>query len=191
MKLFLVLFFLSSSAMAWDSGKCSKMLNDGLYKTYKWGGVGDANANAMTGETKRTNSVSASSKISTEGSTAVLDPKYSSNVSTSETQSTSSWGECNMFALQERKEQRDLYVAQNLDQIRKDIANGSGAHLEVLSWFSLCEDQATSQFNQVMQNQMKRLLVGDARVMTQNIDQLIKDNNSLAQQCYILTASVR
>lgn len=189
MKLFLTLMLLSSSAMAMDSSKCSGMLNKGLYKTYKWGGVGEANTKAITGETKRTNPFSATSKISTEGSTAVVDPKYSSNVSTSGTHSVSSWGECSLFALQERKEQRDLYIAQNLDQIKKDIANGDGAHLEILSWFSLCEDSVIPEFNRTMQEKAGDLLVDQAAVLSQNIDNAIKGSKSLANKCYVLSAN--
>lgn len=178
----------SSSAFAWDSAKCSKMLNNGLYATYKWGGVGDSNLNAMTGETKKTNSASASSKISVEGTTAVLDPKYSSNISTSNTQGTSSWGDCSLFALQKRKEQRDLYLAQNGDQVKVDIAKGYGGHLEALSWFSLCDDQVILEFNSALQTEMKSLVDAHAQKLSQSIDKVIFSHKNLKSGCYNLSS---
>lgn len=179
---------LSVPAFAVDSGKCSSMLNEGLYKKYKWRGMGESNSKAITAETKSSNIVSASSKMTTEGSTASLDPKYSSNVSTSQTQASSSWGECSLFALQERKEQRDLYVEQNLDQIKKDISSGQGNHLQTLAWFSLCEDSAQAKFNQAMQEHMSDFLVTDSKELNKNIDGVIKGNAELSGQCYVLSS---
>ena len=188
MKIFLLFTLLCSSAFAMDSSKCSNLLNNGLYKKYKWHGMGEANTKAITGETKSSNFLSAISKVTTEGSTVTVDPKYSSNVSTSQSQSMSSWGDCSAFALEERKEQRDLYVEQNLDQIKKDMANGQGDHLEVLSWFSFCDESAKSEFNQTMQQHMSELLVTDSKTLNKNIDGIIKTSSSLSNKCYVLTA---
>lgn len=186
MKFFLIVTFLSSSAWAIDSNKCSGLLNKGLYKKYKFAGMGEANMKAVTGETKNSNIASASSKISTENTTVISDPKYYSNVSTSQTQSTSSFGECSAFALQERRDLRDQYVAQNLDQIKKDVAMGDGGHLEVLSWFSLCEDSALREFNEALQNNLAKLVSLEASAFSKNLDQVIRADAGLAKKCYVL-----
>lgn len=90
MKIILLITLLSFPAFAIDSVKCSRMLNDGLYKKYKWGGMGESNANAITAETRSSGPTTATSKISTEGTTALSDPVYYTNVSRSQTQSLSS-----------------------------------------------------------------------------------------------------
>lgn len=191
MKLLLLsVFIFSSSAYAIDSAKCSKMLNDGLYKKYEWGGMGDYNLNAMTKESKKNGYTTASSNISTEGSTAALDPVYTSNVSTSQTQSTSSTGDCSLFALQERANQRDLYIAQNYDQIKKDIAKGSGEHLDALAWFSLCEDDAKNTFNHELQKNFENLFVNiDKTSLSKDIDKVIAGDAVTKSKCYILSST--
>jgi len=189
MKIFILLTLLSTQVWALNSSSCSSMLNNGWYKKYKWAGMGEANTRAITAETKSSNFISAISKITVENSTATVDPKYSSNVSTSQSQATSSWGECSAFALQERREQRDLYVEQNLDQIKKDVANGRGYHLEALSWFSLCEESVASEFNQELQKNMSAFLVNNSKEFNKNLDNILKNNNDLSTKCYILSAN--
>lgn len=163
------------------------MLNDGMWKTYKWGGVGESNAKAMTAETKSSGPTTATSRISTEGTTAISDPIYYTNISRSQTQSLSSWGECSLFALLERKEQREQYVRQNFDQIKKDIANGDGLHMETLSWFSLCDDQAQGNFNETLQTQFEKLQVSSTSSFTQNMDQILGANKTLEGKCVNLS----
>lgn len=189
MRIFILLLLAGPATFAWDSAKCSKMLNDGLYKKYEWGGVGDYNINAMTKETKKSGSFSGTSHITTEGTTAVSDPQYSSNVSTSQSQSTSSYGDCSMFGLKERREQRELYLVQNFDQIKRDIAVGSGSHLDSLSWFSLCDDQSKAKFNQVLQKNFALLYAGaDEKAVTLNIDAVLAGDASLQKSCFLLSS---
>lgn len=159
------------------------MLNDGLYKKYEWGGVGDHNINAMTKETKKSGSSTATAKISTEGSTAVLDPKYSTNVTRSETQSTSSWGDCSLFGLLERKAQRQAFIAQNLDQIKIEVAKGQGLHLESLAWLSLCENGTNSEFDMVLQKNFRQIFIGEVQI-PQEIDRIIQSSTQLQKKCF-------
>lgn len=189
MRIFILLFLAAPAAFAWDSAKCSKMLNDGLYKKYEWAGVGDYNINAMTKETKKSGSFSGYSHISTEGTTAVSDPKYSSNVSTSQSQSSSSYGDCSMFGLEKRREQRELYLVQNFDQIKRDIAVGRGSHLDSLSWFSLCDDQSKTKFNKVLQENFAQLYSGaDEKSIALNIDAILAGDASLKKSCFLLSS---
>ncbi|OFZ29253.1 MAG: hypothetical protein A2622_07485 [Bdellovibrionales bacterium RIFCSPHIGHO2_01_FULL_40_29] len=55
-----------------------------------------------------------------------------------------------MFALIERKKQRKFFFEQNRDQIKNKVAHGRGDHLEILSWFSMCEDQVQNSFNHTL-----------------------------------------
>lgn len=181
---FLAIFLQLSSSYAWDSAKCSKMLNDGLYKKYKFGGIGDANANAITGETKKSGSTSASSATSTEGSTALLDPKYYSNITTSEGQSTSSTGDCSLFALKERETFRNQYFAQNEFQIMNEIAQGGGMHIEDLAWLSLCDNDANLE--KVLQANFSKFLQANKNGGA-IIDQIVYQDPDLKTKCYNLS----
>lgn len=187
MKIIVLITLLSFPAFAIDSAKCSRMLNDGLYKKYKWGGMGESNANAITAETRSSGPTTATSKISTEGTTALSDPVYYTNVSRSQTQSLSSWGECSLFSLQERKLQREQYVRQNFDQIKKDIANGDGLHMNTLSWFSLCDDEAQGNFNEMLQSEFGNLSLAKDEQLSSKIDQIIESSKSLQGKCINLS----
>lgn len=181
---FLFISLQLSFSYAWDSGKCSKMLNDGLYKKYKFEGVGDANLKAITGETKKSGSTTASSATSTEGSTAILDPKYSSNITTSEGQITSSTGECSLFALKERENFRNQYFIQNESQIMNEIAQGGGMHIENLAWLSLCENDAN--LGTVLQSNFSKFVPAKKNGGTV-IDNVIFQDPSLKIKCYNLS----
>lgn len=169
-------------AWSWDSTKCSNMLNNGLYKKYKWGGVGDHNLKAMTQETKKAGASSASSNISTEGSTALLDPKYYTNVTRSESQSTSSTGECSPFALKERKQQREAFIVQNLEHIKVESAQGGGPYLEALAWISMCNDSVSPLFNSTLKANFQNVFLGHDAV--QALDKVVSDSVELRQGCY-------
>lgn len=166
-----------------DSGKCSGMLNKGLYKNYKFHGIGEANAKAVTGETKSAGSSSASKNITTEGTTATVDPKYSSNVTRSESQSTSSTGDCSLFALKERSEYREQYLVQNQEQIELEISMGRGSHLEDLAWLSLCDDGISSEFSKTLQSNFDRWQQGSAK-RSATLDQILSENPRLATGCF-------
>lgn len=187
MKIILLALLAHSVSFAFDSSKCSSMLNKGLYKKYKFGGVGEANSKAITGETKSAGTTKATARISTEGSTAIVDPKYSTNASVSGSQGTSSWGPCSLFGLLERREQRELYVAQNFDQIKKDIANGSGEHLNTLSWYALCEDDAMAGYSQTLQDQFEVLQKSDQASFTQVLDRIVEGTPLVKVKCFNLS----
>ena len=104
---FLCFCLLSINSFSIDQKKCSKLLNNGLYKKYEYGGIDQP----LTKATKKHGSSKATSVTSTEGSTALLDPKYYSNITTSETQFLSSTGACSGIALNQIKENRRKYIA--------------------------------------------------------------------------------
>lgn len=176
--LFLILIY-SSSSMALNQQACSRLLNDGLYKKYEYGGVDQP----LTKAVKRHGSSKGSSATSTEGTTALLDPKYWSNVSTSETQATSSTGECNLFGLNRLKEQRDLYFAQNSDEIMAEIAQGRGEHVSVLASYTLCDQDKFETFGRALQMKMKDF-ISEEQDYGAIINQAISAN-SLEKNCYI------
>lgn len=166
--------------MALNQNACSRLLNNGLYKKYEYGGVDQP----LTKATKRHGASKGSSATSTEGTTALLDPKYWSNVSTSETQSTSSTGECNLFGLNQLKEQRELYFLQNRDELIADIAKGQGEHLQVLASYSLCDDDKVELFNKRMQP-MTKTFINAKDSLGKIVDQTVASSVELQGVCHV------
>jgi hypothetical protein len=181
LSIFLISILFSNLSFSIDYAACSKMLNDGLYKTYKYGGIDQP----LTKATKDHGFSSASSVTSTEGTTAILDPKYWSNITTSETQSTSSTGECSAIALNNLKSERELYIAQNRNELFLDIAMGEGKFTEVLAYMSLCDKQATPDFQKAIQGKIESFV--DRKIdLGSLIDQAVIDSKLLGK-CHSYT----
>lgn len=185
MKFLFLLFLVVPSAYAVDSKECSKLLNDGLYKKYRYMGVGESNAQAMTNGTKRQGSSTASSDVSSEISSAILDPKYTSNYSTSQTQSLSSWGECSLFAdVGALKEDRTKYIAQNETEVLIDIARGDGEHLKVLTFYSACSEKSYPVLSKKLQHSFSnKTTLPKASDIGSDIDEIIQNDAFLKNSC--------
>jgi hypothetical protein len=184
----LLLFLLNFSASATNTAACSRMLNEGWYKTYQFSGYGWANNDAITAEFRRAGSSTGSTNVSSDHSTALLDPKHSTNVTYSYTQGTSSFGECSVLGLRERRKQRDLYIVQNFDQVRKDIAVGRGLHMETLAWLSLCDVDAQHDFNSLLQSHYEDIYTSNSAQPGSAIDQLIGASPEMNQKCFNLSS---
>lgn len=163
------------------------MLNNGLWKKYRYGGIGEAYHNACTQGTKREGSSTVLSDGTTEGSTALVDPKYSSNVSTSQTQSLSSFGECSLFAQAEQlKKDREVYIVQNEYEVMIDISRGAGEHLKVLTFYSACAPEAYEELRTKLKESLSNAqTMPTSGEICQNIDKIISSNESLKDKCII------
>lgn len=182
--LVILILFISNYSFAIDSAKCSKMLNDGWFKKYEYGGMGDYNLNAVTKATKREGSTIAYSEVVTESSTAISDPGYSTNVSSSQTQSTSSWGDCSMFAKQKMQDYQEKYIEQNYVQLLKQISIGDGEHLEMLAFFNICENKFYSSFNRILQKNYDNILkTQNGKSAVKEIKSVLKSNQNLRNGC--------
>ena len=172
----------TQSTFALDFDVCSKMLNNGWYQKYEYGGVDQP----LTKATKKLGSSKGMSATSTEGSTAISDPKYWSNVTTSETQFLSSWGDCSAIGLHEVKEVREKYYVQNRPEILKEMAQGQGRHIEVLASFSLCDSTAKAEMGSTFQKNIKNFMDAKEGDYGTHVDMLIKKSPSLSKQCLSL-----
>lgn len=183
--LILVIALLTSPLFAIDSRKCSNMLNNGLWKKYQYGGVGEAYWNACTQGTKKEGSSTVTSDASTEASTTAVDTKYTSNVWTSQTQSTSSFGECSAFAqVEQLKKDREIYIAQNEPEVLIDIARGNGEHLKVITFYSGCGPEATKELGRNLQRTIsEHSSIPDSKTISADIDLIINQSPSLKQAC--------
>lgn len=179
----IILFSLNCKAL--DDLKCSQMLNEGWFKKYKFGGIGEGYRKPLTQETKSSGSTTAFSNSSTEGTTAVSDPGYTSNIWTSETQSTSSWGECSLAELKLLQKQQIAYYEQNKFSLEREIAFGDGGHLESLADFNLCAKKSITNFkNKLKENfsEISELKSSTEKVL--KIKFILKSDSELAKICY-------
>lgn len=181
MKNLILLFVLLSSFSSYglDRTKCSKLLNDGLWKTYKYGGIDYP----LTKATKDVGSSKGTFVTSTEASTALSDPKYYSNVSTSETQSTSSLGDCSLIGFENIKRMREFYFEQNSTELLAQMAKGDGEFLNVLTAYSLCEDQAFIRYKSILKNNFSNILI--SKSPTGQIDTLVGSDLELSKYCHV------
>lgn len=182
-----VLLSVTSLTYAIDSVKCSNMLNNGLWKKYKYGGMGEAYWNACTKGSKKDGTTRVTGDASTESSTTAVDTKYTSNVWTSQTQSTSSFGECSAFAqLEQLKKDRDVYIAQNENEVLIEIARGNGEHLKVITFYSGCTTDAYSELSSNLQKFISdEKTIPDPRTISSNVDKIISSSNFLRSQCLV------
>lgn len=101
----------------------------------------------LTENTKKHGSSSSTFGITTESTTASSDPGVYTGQVIGSSQSLSSWGECkfNPTALMDlfgsREEYKD-YIAQNLEEVKKQMAQGDGGHLHTLAAAHHCEAPA-------------------------------------------------
>jgi hypothetical protein len=168
--------FIAHTALAWDTGGCSSMINNGWFKKYKYQGVDGAAGNATTKDNFK-----GTSATSTEGSTASVDPKVWSNRSTSGIQYSSSWGKCSLFA-NEIRDNREKYFVQNKDEILKDIATGQGEHVKVLASFSLCDEAAVPAYGAQLQKNISKLIT-PAASYNQALDEIVEQDPVLSSKC--------
>jgi hypothetical protein len=182
---FVVMLIATSPLYAIDSKKCSNMLNNGMWRKYRYGGMGEAYWNACTQGTKKEGSSTVTSDSSTEASTTAVDTKYTSNVWTSQTQSTSSFGECSAFAQAEQlKKDREVYIAQNEHEVLIDIARGNGEHLKVITFYSACAPEAYKELSSDLQRSISGAAdVPDTKTICVNIDKIISENQFLRTKC--------
>ncbi len=185
LKIILSITFFCTLTQAFDSNKCSQMLNDGWFKKYKFGGLGQQYHKAVTQESKQAGSSTAATNITTEGTTALSDPGYYSNVSTSELQSTSSWGECSLFAQRTLQKQQELYFEQNQLALIRQLALNQDSHLNALANFNLCEEKYYELFKSEIRANMKVFVdVKSGADFVIQVKNILKENSNLKIACF-------
>lgn len=178
MKSLLLLSFLIFSQMTfsrWGDKECMKqMYSKGLFKEYKYlpKGFGTFKESESSGWT-------------TDGTTASTDPVISSKVWVGQTQSYSSWGKCAFIGMTLHKA-RENYIAQNKDEILREIAIGKGEHLKALAFFSACSKESLSSFSGSLQKEIDQFVELDSKdhvKFSSQIDQVINSQENLRKSC--------
>lgn len=184
-KILLLCFFVGSGVFALDNNKCSELRNRGVWKTYKYQGLGEKSAVSLS---TKEGTTKASSGWTSETPTASVDPLFLINLSTVfPVQYSSSWGACALIGFNYRNESLKEYIALNNEEIFKEVAQGSGEHLEVLSYMSLCKPESSAHFNDVLQKHYSGLEKhrADAAAVLQEMDLLLKHDSQLNSDCEV------
>lgn len=177
---FLILFSVAQKAQA-DRGACVKYIySHGWWRKYKYMHL------TSTEMSKKNGSSTVTTQRSTEDTTASSDPGVSTGYSSSQTQSTSSWGPCAWSIFFTMLESREKYIAQNFVPVKKQMALGGGGHLAALAYFSLCEEHSQEHFSQALQRNFEKFssLPQDEKMIAQKIDEVILSDHYLKQNCF-------
>ncbi len=160
-----------------NSSSCTNFVYKGWWKKYTAFGIGEAGFNNMIKTTSRGSWLYGTTDYSGQSTTSSSDPGVWSQASTSQTQSTSSWGPCSLLAdASELRKLRDLYYAQNKDSFLKELAQGQGQHLEVMAFFGRCTNTSQSEFNTKMQKHYSDLVpeIGNDQKFMDKFDSYLK-----------------
>lgn len=179
----LTLASFATTAHAFDSRKCNRMMNQGSFKTYKYQGVGEGRDSASSQGTRHDGSSKTSSETETESTTSSVDPGMTTNYSISSGQYSSSFGDCDSFALNTIRQERDNYVALNSDELKKEIAVGHGQFLAVLDDYTLCTDQALPEFHAQLRQNFSGLVDQNAANLPAKIMSIISSDAKLRGAC--------
>lgn len=145
-----ILFFATlggASAKADVYGCAKQVVADGWLKKYEYLG------NTWGANTKKSGSSGSASGSTTENTTASVDPGVSTGKMQSSTQYSSSWGECSILEMNITQQMRENYIDQNVVELRKQIAQGSGHHLMSLAFLSGCNQLDSSLWSKTLQDQ--------------------------------------
>jgi hypothetical protein len=159
------------------------MINKGSFKEYKYLGGGEGQSSATSQGTRHDGSTKASSQSSSEQSTGSFDPKVTTNNTVSSTQYSSSFGDCDSFALNTIRQERDNYIALNTDELKKEIAVGHGQFLSMLDDYTLCTDQALPELNEQLRQNFNGLIDQSSATMSKKIMSIIGSDSKLRETC--------
>lgn len=127
----------------------------------------------------------ASSASSTEQSTASVDPGITTGNWESQTEYTSSKGKCGLFWSQNSSWwKRQVFVAENYPELRRDVARGDGEYLDALQHLSLCQGVSQRAFSSALKAAYRELYQSDdLQTFSQQVDAVIRSHPSLATGC--------
>jgi hypothetical protein len=177
------LIVFTTSAHAFDSRKCNKMLNQGTWKTYQYTGLGEGQSSATSAGTRKSGSSNVSSTSSTESSTSAVDPQVTSHYGASSVQYLSSYGDCDSFALNNVREERDHFIVLNSVELKKEIALGQGQFLSVLDDYSLCSEDAIPELHQQLRQGFGTIVDQTPDNMPKAVMQVIGADPKLRSSC--------
>lgn len=178
---YLVLFFSLMVMNSVYATPCGEVIYNkkGMLGKYRY-----ANLSIFEGS-KKYGSSSWTSGASTEHTTAIFDPGVWTGYSTSLKQSLSTEGACKWAGIAAITQHRTEFIAQNIDQIKIDLASGKGDFSEVLMSSYFCDEGTEVELQKkIKQNFVEmNLSNSEAKEIHSKINSLIKSDTELHRVC--------
>jgi hypothetical protein len=159
------------------------MLNQGTWKTYRYQGIGEGQSSATSQGTRKEGSFKTSSESETESTTSSVDPGVTTKYSVSTGQYSTSEGDCDSFALNTIREERDHFIVLNSEELKKEIAVGSGDFLAVLDQYTLCNDEALPALHAKLRQDFDGIVDQSPAGMSKKIMTIIGSDSKLRTAC--------
>jgi hypothetical protein len=141
------------------------------------------------GVTSRTSGQEGSSKVSsermTQHSTMSVDPGVTTGDSQSSTEFSSSYGDCNYYGLNDKQIRREGFIADNLPELKREIARGYGDHLDAFAYLSDCDDAAAGAFAAALKAGYPTLQAIDniRSSFSIGVDAIVRKDADLSRHC--------
>lgn len=163
--------------------KCAKMVySQGWLTKY------DVKGNTWGANTKKHGTTGSTVGYSSETSTASIDPGVTTGHSLSSAQYSSSWGDCNILEMEIASEVRKQYIAQNMMEIKKQVAMGSGHHLDSLAYLSGCQGISAEIWRQNLQRETVSIYdSASAEQIVEVLKAITKRDHHLVERCPAMT----
>lgn len=189
--LILASLFLSAPAFGFNARQCAQnvWMKKGLFRQYdvKYSTIEFISFKTSSDE----GSMKVSSASSTQGSTMASDPGISTGQTQSYTQFSSSFGDCSMWASDDRWMKREFYVAENIGHLRADIAKGDGEYLDSLAYLSGCSASAKARFAAILHNNYSSLFSSENYWgLASDVDGLMQNDGTLSKECNVFPTGV-
>jgi hypothetical protein len=153
---------LGQSAFAIDIPKCGKMINQGWIKKYDYFGMYFHGLTVSLDGTKKQGTSHVTTESQLQLTTGMFDPGLWTNTTTGTSQSTSSWGECSLFADYIRNERAKIFMAENYNELKKDIVRGEGEYLQAMSEIYLCRADKQAFVSEALRENYKSIFSSDS-----------------------------
>ena len=102
-------------------------------------------------------------------------------MTSSTTQFTSSWGACSMLGM---TEQRKLFVASNIENLKTDAARGEGEYLNTLASLYGCDQISAHYLSNLLKTNYGKIFGNDnPESISADIDSLVLSNQELVAMC--------
>lgn len=175
-RVFLAATLLISAQMA-AANPCGDMIynKNGKFRKYEY-------MNNTGLENTKKHGSSTTFQHSTEGSTASVDPGVSTGVSSSSMQTTSTNGECKWMGYYANYSEYKDYLAQNMHEIKNEMAKGQGGHLEVLASAFTCGENGKKSLSGVLQKNFSKFVDLEPTQSTEfanSLKQVVEENPNL------------
>jgi hypothetical protein len=120
-----------------------------------------------------------------EYSTAIIDPGVWTGYSTGLQQNLSSYGPCKWGAVAVINKNREQFIAQNLEVLKRELATGKGEFSDVLISSYYCNHEQDHQLKRIIRQRYIDLSIstGNGATINHGINKIIQENSDLLRSC--------